>query len=61
LILRDGKITIGYWEDGKLSTGNYIAIFSWGEFWVGEFYKKGGKKWSRGTQYNTDGTETKYD
>ncbi len=34
----DGFIKIGYFEDGRLSTGHYIYIFSHGEFFVGELY-----------------------
>jgi hypothetical protein len=44
-----------------LITGNYIYIDSNGEFQVGEIYLKDGDKWERGTEYNTDGTEEKYD
>ncbi len=39
-----------------MSTGNYIYILEDGEFRVGECYMKDGKKWSRGTEYYTDGT-----
>ncbi len=60
-IYKDGSIWIGYYENGVLSTGNYITIFSEGYFWVGEYYMKEGKKWDRWTQYNTNGYEEKYD
>ncbi len=36
----DGGIWIGYWWRWYMSTGNYIMIFSDGEFRVGEFYMK---------------------
>ncbi len=57
----DGSTTIGYYENGKWSTDNYIFIFSDGDFRVGEIYQKDGKKWKRGTTYFTNGTEKKYD
>ncbi len=57
----NGRIDIGYFKDGELSTGNYISIWSDGLFQVGEIYEKDGEKWRRGTQYDTDGTEIKYD
>ncbi len=44
-----------------MSTGNYIYIFSDGEFRVGECYFKEGDKLNRGKRYYTDGTEKKYD
>ncbi len=44
-----------------MSTGNYIIIYSDGEFRVGEYYLKEGRKWSRGTKYLTNGKEKKYD
>ncbi len=59
--ISNGSILIGYWEDGWLSTGNYIKIWSDGRFWVREFYIKDEEKWWRGTEYNTDGTERPYD
>ncbi len=52
-----GNICIGYFENGVLSTGNYITIHSDGKFWVGEYLKKDGKKSVRYTEYKTDGTE----
>ncbi len=63
----NGTISIGYYENGELSTGHYITINkwgdSWGEFRVGENYKKDGEKRisSRGTIYKKDGTEEQYD
>jgi hypothetical protein len=56
-ILNSGNIYIGYWENGGLSTGNYILIFSNGDFVVGEIYIKDGGRRNRWTQYNTDGSE----
>jgi hypothetical protein len=44
-----------------VSTGNYIYIDSGGLFRVGELYFKNGKKQWRGTEYNTNGSEKKYD
>ena len=55
-----GAIEIGYYENNS-RTGNGIKIWSDGMFRVGEFYRKDGRRWERGTQYNTDGTEMKYD
>jgi hypothetical protein len=60
-ICNDGHIEIGYYENGEWSTGNFITTISDGRFWVGEYYIKDGKKWLRGTQYNPNGTEVKYD
>jgi hypothetical protein len=57
----DGDIRIGYYEDGNLSTGNYIHLLSDGVFFVGEFYMEEGLRKRRGTEYQTDGTEKKYD
>jgi hypothetical protein len=54
-------IRIGYFEDGYVSTGNYIHILYNGEFRVGEVYFKEGKRWMRGTWYKTDGTAEEYD
>jgi hypothetical protein len=73
LIWNNGCITIGYFKDDKGSNGNLITIISYGRnfqvgkvfyggnFQVGEIYFKDGVKWSRGTQYNSDGTEEKFD
>jgi hypothetical protein len=44
-----------------LSTGKYIRIYSDGEFRVGEYYMKEGKKRDRYTKYCTDGKEEQYD
>ncbi len=44
-----------------MSTGDYIAIFSSGNFEVGERYLKDGERWNRKTEYKTDGTEEQYD
>ncbi len=51
---------IGCFENG-LSTGNYIVIYSDGEFRVGEIYFKDGKKRFRGTFYETNGKEEQFD
>jgi hypothetical protein len=59
-IYDSGSIIIGYYENGKLSTGNYIQIYSSGNFGVSEWYKKDGREWDRGTRYMTDGKEGKY-
>ncbi len=53
------RILIGYWENGCLSTGNYIIIRYDGVFQAGEKYYKDGVRGSRGTSYYTDGTEKK--
>ncbi len=58
--MNDGVITIGYFEDGELSTGNYIYINSRGYFRVGEVYMIEGRRWKRGIQYNTNGIEFKF-
>jgi hypothetical protein len=61
-IWNDGPIYIGYFEDGYLSTGNFINIYSDGRFEVGEkCYKKDGDgerkmRRMRGTEYKTNGT-----
>ena len=42
-IYNDGRILIGYFdEDDELSTGNYIKISRYGDFFVGERYEKDG-------------------
>ncbi len=56
-IFKGGRIDIGYYEDGWLSTGNYIGIASDGGFSVGEIYLKDGKRRIRGTNYFKDGSE----
>ncbi len=56
-----GSIVIGYWENDDSSTGNYINIYSNGEFKVGERYFKDGRICDRGTRYFRDGSEYKYD
>ncbi len=53
-----GVIHLGYFENGSY-TGNYIRIYSDGEFWVGERYLKDEKRGDRWTQYMTDGREKK--
>ncbi len=60
-IWKDGGISIGYYENGLLSTGNYINILHYGKFRVGEYYTKDGIEMVRGTRYMTDGKEEKYD
>jgi hypothetical protein len=54
-IWNDGFIGIGYFENGKLSTGKYITIFYTGSFKVGECYMKDRERWFRYTQYKTNG------
>ncbi len=54
-----GVITIGYFEDGDY-TGNYIRIFSSGNFRVGEKYIEDGWRKISGTKYNEDGTEEQF-
>ncbi len=54
-------IQIGYFKNRQLSTGKYIRIYSDGEFRVGEYYMKEGKKRDRYTKYCTDGKEEQYD
>ncbi len=54
-------IYIAYFENGGLSTGNFIEIDPRGEFAVGERYLKDGEIWRRGTDYKKDGTEEQYD
>ncbi len=61
LIWNRGDILIGYWKNGDLSTGNYIRIDSDGDFRVGEYYRKDGKRWNRGAWYKTNGSEEQYD
>jgi hypothetical protein len=56
-IFNFGDIHIGSFEHDEWSTGNYILIHEDGVFKVGECYWKDEKKWKRGTQYKTDGTE----
>jgi hypothetical protein len=56
-----GTITIGYFENGDRSTGNYIWIYRNGNFDVGECYMKDGVRWIRGTTYYTAGGKFKYD
>ncbi len=60
-IFNNGSIIIGYFQDDDWSTGNYIYIASDGVFEVGEAYEKEGKKWERGTEYKTNGSEEQYD
>ncbi len=52
---------IGFWENGDYATGNYILIFRWGNFYVGEVYMKDGKRLDKGTVYRTDEEEEEYD
>ncbi len=44
-----------------MSTGNYIYIDYDGGFKVGDYYRKDGNRWRRGTWYYTNGTEEEYD
>ncbi len=60
-IYTNGLIYIGYWQNGSLSTGNYITISKDGWFKVGEEYFKDGKRRDRGTWYYTDGKEKHYE
>ncbi len=57
LMHKNGSIFIGYFENGKLSTGKYIEILSNGWFRVGEIYLKEGKRWKRGKLYRKNGSE----
>ncbi len=57
----NGTINIGYYEDGFVSTGNFIFIYSDGDLEVGEIYFEDGDRRRRGTIYKTNGTEYKYD
>ena len=57
----NGIIGIGYYKDGECATGNYLEIWSDGNFEVGECYLKDGKLCYRGTQYKTDGTTEEFD
>ena len=57
----NGVITIGTFENGRYSTGNYIRIYSDGEFHVGDMYLTNGEIWSRGTSYMPDGTEEEFE
>ncbi len=41
--------------------GNYICIYSHGEFHVGECYLEDDRIRFRGTKYMTDGTTEEYD
>ena len=61
MIYTSGNISIGYWNNGLPAPGNYFVIKNDGEFLVGEFYSKEGKKWRKGTEYHTDGKQIKYD
>ncbi len=54
-----GGLVIGYFENGDWNTGNYINIWSNGDFSVGECYLKDGWRQFRGTKYHTNGTEEK--
>ncbi len=58
-----GRIWIGYWWNGRWSTGNYIRIYSDDKIAVGEVYKKDGygQMRYRGTEYYKNGTEWQYD
>ncbi len=56
-----GEIEIAYYENGGWPAGNYIYIYSSGEFAVGERYFKDGRIWERSTEYKTDGSEEKYE
>ena len=56
-----GEIGIGYYNNGVGAPGNYLTIYSDGEFKVGECYLKDGEKCVRGTRYLTDGFCKKFD
>ncbi len=57
----DDEIWIGYYKNGKLSPGNYIRLYSNGDFSVGEVYDKdGGRRKERCTRYSTNGTKREY-
>ncbi len=58
-ICSNDAICIGYQENDKWITGHYIQIESDGEFYVGEYYWKDGRRRNRSTIYYTDGTEKK--
>ncbi len=56
-IYNDDRISIGYFEDGSKSTGNYIIIYSSGKFDVGEIYNNDGERCDRCTTFETNGSE----
>ncbi len=60
-IFKDGHIYIQYWNNEEPAPGNYIRIFSDGEFKVGEFYLKDGEMHRRGALYCLDCTATEFD
>ena len=55
-IFSTGTIHMGYWNDGVPAPGNYLYIYSGGNVEVGQIYLKEGKRWIKGTQYNSNGT-----
>ena len=54
-------IRIGYFNNGGWAPGNYLTIWSDGQLDVGECYLKDGKKWDKGTLYEVNGNEEKFD
>ncbi len=60
IFIQGEYIWIGYYENGRESTGYYIEIWGNGVFRVAEYYDKDGKRCHKGTSYNEDGSELKY-
>ena len=60
-IYPDGDIYIEYFDTGATSPGKSIAIWSDGDFRVGEIYLKDRQKCKRGTWYKIDGTTEEFD
>jgi hypothetical protein len=57
----EGKLHIGYFNDGISALGNYIRIYSDGYFQVGNIYKSdNGEMMQRGTRYKNDGSKEEY-
>lgn len=57
IVYESGSIWIGYWNNGTLSDGDYIAIGREGLFDVGVFYRNAaGKAQYKGTRYKPDST-----
>ena len=61
LIVPSVQTTIGYWQNGNPADGNYVIIYSGGDFEVAEWYKhKTGKVKKRTTRYKVDGTSKQF-
>ena len=57
----NGYCYIAHFEKNTLDRGNYVTIHSGGSVDLGACYTKDGRLCFRGTRYNPDGTNKKFD